>query len=88
MKSQFFSAAALAALVGAVLLAFQPSTNGQAGGGVDDPALAAVLTEVAAQQAGIADNQTKIDESIAAIAEDVRQARLFVARGGGASKGK
>ena len=86
MKSQFFSVAAIAAVAGAALLALPPTSVGQAGGGADDPAMAALLTEVSAQQVIIAENQTKIDQSIATIAEDVRQARLFVARGGGAKK--
>ena len=86
MKPQFFSAAALAALAGAALLAIQPSSSGQAGGGADDPALAALLTEISAQQASITQNHAAMDEMIAAIAEDCRQTRLFVARGGGANK--
>jgi hypothetical protein len=45
--------------------------------------LTALVDDLAAQQLKLDENQTKIDEKIATIAEDVRQARLFVARGGG-----
>lgn len=47
----------------------------------DDPAFANLLKDIAAQQAAIADNQAKIDDKIAAIADDVRLARSFSARG-------
>ena len=46
-------------------------------------AVTALLAEVAAQQVVIAENQTKIDAKLAAAAESVRIARLFVSRGGG-----
>ena len=49
----------------------------------DDPALTALLNDVTAQQATIAENQAKIDAKLAAIAENVRLARIFVGRGGG-----
>ena len=44
------------------------------------------LGEQVDQQALIVESQTKIDEKIAVIAEDVRVARIFVARGGGKAK--
>lgn len=43
----------------------------------------AVAHEVQAQQASIAENQTKIDEKLAAIAEQLRVARIYSARTGG-----
>jgi pyruvate/oxaloacetate carboxyltransferase len=46
------------------------------------PKVAALIAELQAQQKALAGNQSKIDEQIAAIAEDVRQARMFVSRGG------
>ena len=52
----------------------------------DDPQLAQALVEVAAQQTVIAENQTKIDEKVAAIAEEVRVARIFAGRTGGKTK--
>ena len=72
-----------AALAGALLLP-QPS-SGQAPA-TGDAALTQLLTELTTQQATIADNHTKIDEKLAAIAEDVRVARIFVGRGGGKTK--
>lgn len=80
MKTQLRYCALALALVAAVLLA-QPSTApAQAGG--EDPALVAVLVELTKQQATLQENQTKMDAQIALIAEDVRQSRLFAARGG------
>ena len=78
----------LAAVVGAALLvgvAAPLPSNGQADTGTVS---AALLTELAAQQTLLAENQAKIDAKVALIAEDVRQARLFVARGGGVQKTK
>jgi len=40
-----------------------------------------VLQEVLAQQKTIADNQAKIDEKLAAVAENIRQAKIYVTRG-------
>ena len=60
-----------------------PSPTAQTGA---DDATAKLIDEVAAQQTKIVENQDAIDEKIAAIAEEVRQARLFVARGGGNRK--
>jgi uncharacterized protein YlxW (UPF0749 family) len=42
--------------------------------------VAALAKEVQAQQVTIADNQKKIDEKLAAIAEALRQARIFSTR--------
>ena len=50
--------------------------------GVADDEVTAVVAELESQQLKLVDNQNKIDEKIATIAEQVRQARLFVARGG------
>jgi hypothetical protein len=44
--------------------------------------LNALLLEVQAQQKTIADNQAKIDEKIAAAAEEVRLAKIYVSRAG------
>ncbi len=65
----------------AVGLAAPNRSSGQAGR--DDAALSALLTEISAQQNAIAENQIKIDEKFASIAENVRVARIFVSRGGG-----
>ena len=76
-KSFFVPALGVSALL-SVLLAPLPS-KGEAG--TEDAALAALLTEVGAQQAAIIDNQAKIDAKLAIIAENVRVARIFVSRG-------
>ena len=78
-----FALTGACALLGALLLP-QPS-SGQAPASGDE-ALAQMLTEVVNQQTTIHENQTKIDEKIAGIAEDIRIARIFVGRGGGKAK--
>ncbi len=81
-KSFFIPALSVSALA-AVLLTPLPSKGESA---TDDAALTVVLTEVAAQQTAIIDNQTKIDAKLATIGETVRVARIFVSRGGGKTK--
>jgi hypothetical protein len=78
MNPKSFSAMALAvaAIMAAILV--PTSSVGQAGG--DDVALTALVTEVAAQQAAIADNQTKIDTKIAGVGENIRLARIYAGR--------
>jgi hypothetical protein len=49
-------------------------------------ALNALFAEVAAQQVVIAENQTKIDDKLAAVGEEIRQARIYTGRGGGKAK--
>jgi uncharacterized protein YlxW (UPF0749 family) len=44
--------------------------------------LNALLKDVQAQQAEIAENQAKIEEKLAALSETIRQARIFSSRGG------
>lgn len=83
MKSTTFIGCALLTGALAIGLTSAPS-QGQAGG--EDPQLTALVDEVAKQQAAIVDNQAKIDEKLAVIAEDVRVARIFVGRGGGKTK--
>jgi ABC-type transporter MlaC component len=82
-KSLVWSVLGVAAL--ALSLTAPNQSSGQAAG--DDAAVAALLAEITTQQTAIADNQTKIDEKFASIAEHVRQARLFVSRGGGGGGG-
>jgi hypothetical protein len=89
MKTRFSLCLALASAALLGLVAVPLSSNGQAGAAAGgDPATAAMVVELSAQQAQIETNQAKIDEKLALIAEDVRQARLFVARGGGSPKAK
>ena len=45
-------------------------------------ALAALLLEVQVQQKTIADNQVQIEAKLAEIADSIRQARIYVSRGG------
>ncbi len=84
MKAKPLSALACVLVALGLGLTLPQRSSGQAGN--DAAALAAVLTELMAQQAAITENQTKIEEKIAVIAEDVRIARIFVARGGGKAK--
>ncbi len=87
MKAQtfFIPALSLSALA-AVLLTPMPLQGQAASLPADDAAITAVLAEVAAQQAAIIANQTKIDAKLATISESVRVARIFVSRGGGKAK--
>ncbi len=48
----------------------------------DDKELQALLKEVQAQQAVIADNQAKIDAKLATLGEAIRIARIYSSRGG------
>ena len=44
--------------------------------------LNALINEVQAQQKEIAENQTKIDEKLAALGDTMREARIYSSRGG------
>ena len=48
----------------------------------DDQQIEALLKEVQAQQIQIADNQAKIDEKLATLAEAIRLAKIYASRGG------
>jgi hypothetical protein len=47
----------------------------------DQQQIAALTKEVQTQETAIADNQKKIDEKLVAIAEAIRQAKIYAARG-------
>jgi uncharacterized protein YlxW (UPF0749 family) len=47
----------------------------------DQQAVAALAKEVQGQSTAIADNQKKIDEKMTAIAEALRQAKIYAGRG-------
>jgi hypothetical protein len=47
-----------------------------------DQQLLAVVKEIQAQQAKIAENQAAIDAKLASVTEAVRQARIYASRGG------
>ncbi|MDB6154757.1 MAG: hypothetical protein JWL90_3210 [Chthoniobacteraceae bacterium] len=84
MKTKPLFLYGLGAIALAAGLAWPDSIHGQADG---DPAgINGVLVELTAQQTLITENQTKIDEKIAAIGEDLRISRIFAARGGGKAK--
>lgn len=72
----------IAALGSAMLLPRE--SVGQSG--AEDAALQQLLAELSAQQAIIAENQSKIDAKVAAVAEEVRVARIFAGRAGGKTK--
>jgi hypothetical protein len=65
-------------LLAAARAADAPSTNQQ-----QEQQILAVAKEVQTQQLAIAENQVKIDEKLAEIAEHLRLARIYTARGGG-----
>jgi starvation-inducible outer membrane lipoprotein len=80
MKTQLRYFLLALALAAAALLAQPTTAPAQAGG--EDPAVLVALEDLAKQQTLLQENQTKMDAQIAVIAEDVRQSRLFAARGG------
>ena len=47
----------------------------------DQQQIAALTKELQSQQKSIAENQTKINEKLAAIAEALRQAKIYAGRG-------
>jgi predicted aminopeptidase len=86
MKSKPIVAGVLAAasVLGWLTAASQSSAQN------DNPnqALNTLFAEVAAQQIVIAENHTKIDDKLAAVAEEIRLARIYSGRGGGGGKSR
>ena len=78
-KTLLLWGAAAVAFIGA--LSFPASSSGQAAG--DEQVIAQLVNEIAEQHNKIATNQQAIDLKVAAIAEQVRVARIYVSRGGG-----
>jgi hypothetical protein len=74
---KIFSALIAVCLISAGAFATEPPKESDR----DQQQLAALTKEVQGQQTAIADNQKKIDEKLAAIAEAVRQAKIYAARG-------
>ena len=72
--------------IGAAIAAALMPGGSQAQTDSDTRALAALVQEVVAQQKVITSNQAQIDERIAAISEELRTARIFAGRAGGAPK--
>lgn len=78
MNPKSFLIPAVAVAVLAAVLAVPSSSSGQASG--DEAALTALINEVAAQQAILADNQAQIDTKLAAVSENIRLARIYAGR--------
>ena len=87
MKSTRFLCTAGAALALCIFLAVPQPSSGQAGRNEEQLA-ATLLAEVAAQQKMIADNQTKLEEKVTLVAEEVRLARIYSGRSGGKGAAK
>jgi hypothetical protein len=81
-KSLALTLAGCMLLAAAVLLPARSS--GQAGN--EEQQIQLTLAELAAQQTIIGENQVKIDEKVAQIAEEVRIARIYAGRTGGKAK--
>jgi hypothetical protein len=84
MKPKPFVFTLMGAIALVIALTIPRESTGQSQS--DEAALAQALTDVAAQQQAISDNQAKMEEKIAVIAEDVRVARIFASRAGGKTK--
>lgn len=77
------------ATVAALLFTSPPPLSGQdaaalaaAAAAQEEQVLAGLAGTVQSQQEALQANQVKIDQKLAAVAEEVRQARLFASRGG------
>lgn len=79
MKSKQAFTLCLVAVAIAMAFAFPRSTQGDQ---TYDPALSTLVDDLQTQQKTLADNQAKIDAKLATITESLRQARIFVSRGG------
>jgi hypothetical protein len=82
-KSLAVSLFGCAVLAAATLIPGESS--GQAGA-QEEALVQQTLAEVAAQQTLISENQGKIDEKVAQVAEEVRLARIYAGRVGGKTK--
>jgi hypothetical protein len=87
MKPKPIALTLLGAIALFASLALPRESVGQAAA-AEEAQVAQALADIAAQQIVTAENQAKIDEKIAAIAEEVRVARIFAGRTGGKSTGK
>lgn len=87
MKPQPAICTALAAAALLAVSVFPSPLNGQAGGG-EEALVGQLLVEVTAQHKLLADNQTKIEEKVALIGEEIRISRIYAGRTGGKGGGK
>jgi hypothetical protein len=70
------------AIVTMGLLTISPLSAQTAPGEAEQQQIIAVIKEIRAQQASIAENQAKIDVKLVALAEAIRVAKIFASRGG------
>lgn len=76
-------------LAGCALLAaaaFFPQRSAGQADAAEEAQVQQLLAEITAQQKILAENQVKADEKVAAVAEEVRLARIFAGRAGGKVK--
>jgi hypothetical protein len=81
MKSHAVFALCGSLLVAAFLFTAPQDSTAQAAN-TEDPALLPLILDAQKQQQAVVENQARIDAKLAAIAEDLRVARIFVSRGG------
>ena len=81
MKLTSLPVLALGALV--LLAWLVPAPPSHAQDNLESAALRALVADLKAQQAKLVDNQNQLEAAVAAIAEDLRLARIYSARGGG-----
>ena len=74
---------ALTAVGSLFLLAVAPAAEAPGASPQEVEQVLAIAREVQVQQASIAENQSKIDEKLAGIAENMRVARIYSTRSGG-----
>ena len=72
------------AIAAAACVAFAASTDAQAPNpnAQQDQQIVAIVRELQAQQAAIAENQAKIEAKLAALSEAIRVARIYSSRSG------
>jgi hypothetical protein len=87
MNARFLPVLTLSGAALLFTLATPRPAPAQAQSQADADALASLVDDVVAQQAKLQTNQTAMDEKIAQIAEEVRQGRIFAARGGRGGSG-
>jgi hypothetical protein len=85
MKPKSLAVTLLGCAILGVAALLPVESSGQAGG-ADEVQTQQLLAEITAQQTAIAENQTQIEEKVAAIAEEVRLARIYAGRTGGKAK--
>jgi hypothetical protein len=85
-KPLLLTGVAFAALLSWLVAADQATDPAAAPADPEVQALNVLFADVAAQQIVIAENQTKIDDKLAAVGEEIRQARIYAGRGGGKAK--